>query len=259
MFTETTTYDKGIYIFGDIIALGIWIALFCYRRDLRPRMIIMSATLLPLAPLGESYFIADYWRPPEIINLSYGNMPLGDVTDFPFVVAIAGFAAAIYPTLMQRRPSALAHPRRLWLVVPCLVIIERCMTLLTTERGVNSIFACSLGFIVIAILLIAFRRDLWPVALITAIATGLALVAGEALLSLIAPLYVSRYWLLYHSPWHVLLFGHIPFTEALWGATFGLAVGPLYDACAGNALVSIPSKILTAADVSVTNKVLIRP
>jgi hypothetical protein len=241
VFTETITFDKEMYILGDIIALGIWIALYCYRRDLRLRMLIMSGTLLPLAPLGESYFIADYWRPPQFINLSYGNMPLGDVTDFPFVIAIAGFATAIYPTLMQRRPSTLVHPRRLWLIVPCLVIIYQGMTFLTNDHGVNSIFASSLCFTLIAALLITFRRDLWSVALISAAATGLALVTGEALLSLIAPLYLSRYWLLYHSHWNLLLFGHLPFTEALWGAAFGLAVGPLYDVCAGNALVPLDS------------------
>jgi hypothetical protein len=234
MIHETSAYDAWAYVFATLIGIMIWAAIFLLRPDLRRRMLWVSLLLLPLAPIGESFFLLDYWRPPLILPIWYQGMAYGGLADFPFVFALGGIATASYPVVTRRLAQASVMPRRRWLGVVFVVIMVACMYFLSF--AVNSILASTLGFLLTALFLCVFRRDLWPSALISAAACALTMTMVEAAFSLLAPQFLRHYWLLFHTPWGILIAGHVPLTEVMWGAAFGAAIGPLYDGCVGGDL-----------------------
>jgi hypothetical protein len=192
-----------------------------------------------MAPLGESFFALDYWRPPLLLPIWYGGYEYGGLADFFFAFALGGIATAAYPVVSGRvaAPPRTYRPRR-WLALIFAAATSGSVFVLTQLGSVNSIVSSALGFLLTAAAICVVRRDLIPAALVSAAAAAATLVGIEAAGSLIAPHFLERYWLLYGTPWHVLLVGRVPLTEALWGAEFGLAIGPLYDACVGTRVVS---------------------
>ncbi|MFI4927147.1 MAG: hypothetical protein ACHP7E_05595 [Burkholderiales bacterium] len=232
MIPETPARDAWGYVLGSLAGCLLWGLIFRLRPDLRRRMLWVSLLLLPLAPLGESFFLLDYWRPPLILPIWYHGMAYGGLADLLFVFALGGIATAAYPVVTHRVARRAMWPRRWWLSLAFIVIMAGCLYFLSF--AVNSIFASMLGLLLTAVILCAFRPDLWPSALISGGVSALALTAVEATFSLLAPQFLRRYWLLYHTPWGILIAGHVPLTEMLWGAAFGAAIGPLYDACVGS-------------------------
>jgi hypothetical protein len=231
---ETPLLDAWAYLIGSLLGVAIWLAIFVRRRDLRRRMLWVSLLLLPMAPLGESYFLLDYWRPPLLLPLWYGGYEYGGLADFLFAFALGGIAVAAHPLVARRAaPPPGIRPRRRWLALVFASAMIATIYLLTDRGPVNSIFASMLGFLLTAAAICAARPDLIAASLVAAGVASLTLVGVEAIGSLMAPQFLSRYWLLAGGPWGVLIAGRVPLTEALWGAAFGAAVGPLYDACTG--------------------------
>ncbi len=234
-FAETPQLDAWGYVGGSLLGALLWLAIFLRRRDLRRRMLWVSLLLLPMAPLGESFFLLDYWNPPLILPIWYGGYEYGGLADFLFAFALGGIATAAYPALTRRAARAGARSRKRWLALAFVVLTVGSVYLLTQLGPVNSIFSSMLGFALTALLVWAVRPDLVRASLVSGLASALTLVSVEAVCSLFAPLFISRYWLLYHSAFGILIAGRVPLTEALWSFAFGAAVGPLYDACVGAA------------------------
>jgi hypothetical protein len=232
MMPETSEGDAWAYVFGSLVGLALWGFVFLLRPDLRQRMLWVSLLLVPLAPIGESFFLLDYWKPPLILPIWYHGMAYGGLADFVFVFALGGIATAAYPVVTHRVARRAVWPCRRWLGVVFVLIMAGCLYFLSF--AVNSILTSTLGFFLTAITVCVFRPDLWRSALISGTVSALALTTVEGTFSLLAPRFLQRYWLLYHPPWGVVVAGHIPLTETLWGAAFGAAIGPLYDACVGS-------------------------
>jgi len=235
LLEETPLIDAWAYLAGSLLGVALWAAIFARRRDLRRRMLWVSLLLLPMAPLGESFFALDYWRPPLLLPIWYGGYEYGGLADFFFAFALGGIATAAYPLATRRAAPPGARPRRRWLALVFVGATIGSVFLLTQLGPVNSIFSCTLGFLLTAAAVCAVRRDLVAPALVSALASSATLVGVEALGSLLAPHFLAHSWLLLGTPWGILLFGRVPLTEALWGAAFGAAIGPLYDACTGAA------------------------
>jgi hypothetical protein len=233
MFEETPQLDAWGYLIGSLAGILLWLAICLCRPDLRRRMLWVSLLLLPMAPLGESFFLLDYWRPPLLLPIWYGGYEYGGLADFLFAFAMGGIAAAAYPLVARRPTVARVRPQRRWLAGAFAVLTVGSVFLLTQLGTVNSILSSMLGFLLTGLLVCALRPDLAPAALVSGVVSALTLVSVEIVCSFVAPEFISRYWLLYHTPFGILIAGRVPLTEALWGTAFGVAVGPLYDACTG--------------------------
>lgn len=238
MIAETTTLDKWGYLVGIGLLMAIWTVLFLLRRDVHKRMLIMSIALIPLAPLGQYFFLQDYWRPPVILPIVIQGHLLGGAADLLFAFAMGGLATAAYPVLCHRFPIKVYKPERMWVILSFIGIEGGSMAILTQMLRINSIFASSIGFLLTALFIVAIRRDLLVDCIVSALISGVALAAAEGLLSFIVPLYLSRYWLLYHTSFGILIAGRVPLTEFIWGATFGAVTGVLVDAMQGSKLVN---------------------
>jgi hypothetical protein len=238
MIVETTAVDQWGYLVGILMLALLWTALFVARHDLHRRMLTMSLILVPLAPLGQFYYLQDYWKPPVILPFTLFGKSFGGAVDLLFSFVMGGLATTVYPVLSRRYPIAGLHKPRRW-VAPLFIGIEgTSVVLLTNVCRLNSIFSSSIGFVLTALVIVWVRRDLVLPALTSGLISGVALAGVEAVLSFIVPLYLSRYWLLFNTPWGILLLDRVPLTEALWGAAFGLITGVVFDAFEGLTLVS---------------------
>jgi hypothetical protein len=232
---ETAQLDAWGYVVGSLLGVLLWLAIYLGRRDLRRRMLWVSLLLLPMAPLGESFFLLDYWRPPLILPIWYGGYEYGGLADFLFAFALGGIATAAYPLITGRAARLGMHARKRWLALGFAVLMIGCVFLLSQLGTVNSIFSSLLGFILTALLVCVVRPDLVRASLVSGALTSITLVSVEAACSLVVPDFLTRYWLLSHSAFGLLIAGRVPLTEAVWSFAFGAAVGPLYDACVGAA------------------------
>src|SRR6516225_7258785 len=126
MMPETPDVDAWGYVFGTLMGLLLWGIIFLLRPDLRRRMLWVSLLLVPLAPIGESFFLLDYWRPPLILPIWYHGMAYGGLADFLFIFALGGIATAAYPVVTHRVVCRAVWPRRWWLGVVFIVIMVGC-------------------------------------------------------------------------------------------------------------------------------------
>jgi hypothetical protein len=232
MLRETSTVDAWAYLVGSLVGLLLWGIFFFLRPDLRRRMLWVSFLLVPLGSIGERFFLVDYWRPPLILPIWYQGIAYGGLADLVFAFAAGGIATAAYPVVTRRVARRAMWPSRRWLGFVFIGIMAGCIFFLPS--AVNSVLASILAFLLTAAVVCSVRPDLWLPALISGGVSALTLATVEAVFSLIAPQHLQRYWLLYNTSWGIVIAGHVPLIEVLWAAAFGVAVGPLYDACLGN-------------------------
>lgn len=198
--------------------------------------ITVSLLLVPLAPVGQYLFLQDYWRPPVLLPIVRDGRVFGGAADLLFSFVMGGLATAAYPVLLNKHPVAGLVKQKRLLALSFILVQGVAVISLTGVFHINSIFASAVGFLGAGAITLLVRRDLWSSAIVSGLLCGIALAGAELILSFIVPLYLTRYWLLYHTPAGILIFGRVPLTEAMWGATFGFAIGPLYDAFEGYVL-----------------------
>ncbi len=250
MIKETLFVDKWGYLTGICMLLVLWGWFYLTRRDLRLRLLVMSLILLPLAPLGQYYFLRDYWHPPLILPLQVGGFVFGGLADLLFAFAMGGIATVAFPVLFRQITVAgNAKPRR-WISLAFLAIEGVCVIGLTQFLHVNSILSSSLGFVLTAVLIVVTRRDLFKSVVVSGLISGLALAGAEGILSFIVPLYLSRYWYLYNTEYGMLLFNRIPATEFMWGIAFGMVIGPIFDFYKGQTFIAKTRLKLVSANES---------
>lgn len=249
MIKETLLVDKWGYLVGICMLFIPWGLFYYARRDLRPRILVMSIILLPLAPLGQYYFLKDYWHPPLILPIQIGNSVYGGLADFLFAFTTGGIATAAFPVLFHQTTITGKASPRYWIGFAFLVTEGVSVIVLTQFFHVNSIFSSSIGFLFCAVLMIVIRRDLLKSSLISGIISGFTLAGAEGILSFIVPLYLSRYWYLYNTKYDFLIFNRIPATELVWGIAFGIVIGPIFDFYRGQTFMT-----KTGSEKFVTNR-----
>jgi hypothetical protein len=232
MVPETSIVDAWAYLVGCLVGLLLWVIIFCLRPDLRRRMLWVSFLLMPLGPIGERFFLVDYWRPPLILPIWYQGIEYGGLADLIFAFAAGGIAATAYPVVTRQLARRAMRATRRWLGFVFVGIMAGCIFFLPS--AINSVVASILAFLLTAAVVCSVRPDLWLPALISGEVSALTLATVEAVMSLVAPQHLQRYWLLYNTRWGIVIAGHVPLIEVVWAAAFGVAVGPLYDACLGN-------------------------
>lgn len=218
------------YLFLTLPFLLVWLLLFIWGSETRREQLLMSILLVPLGPLSELLYFRDYWLPESILPIHLGTFPLM-IEDVLFAFAIGGIGSVIYEVLLRKHltktgPAMPYHIRPL--VVAGLGVTAMFLLL---SIGLNSIYASSLGFVVVALLILAQRRDLLGDAVGSGIGVMLVMFLSYFLIFNLASNTEEIFkqgWIIYGTALDVRLWG-IPVTEMVWGFTWGLVAGPLYE------------------------------
>ncbi len=202
-------------------------------------MFIMSLLTASFGPISEIWYFADYWKPEILLPL-----PIGGVEDMLFGFSIGGIGAFAYESLFVRRICRCEEKKlgREWFLLVFFAVVSVSMVILNNFLGLNSIFASSIGMIIVATIMLYMRPDL-----ITNAIGSAFLVAGVMFIIYFlgqeffptAHAWMLSIWKLSGTLGGVLIFKHIPWTEMLWGLSWGLVWGPMYEFLVGARIISL--------------------
>jgi len=225
---------KYAYLIANIFFLAVWLFVFLKAKKLRKPMLIMSLITALFGPISEIWYFADYWKPEIALPLPI----IGGVEDLLFGFSIGGIGAFAYESFFVRGMCRCEEKKlkREWFLFFFFVVIGVLMIVLNNLLGLNSIFASSIGMIVVAAIMLYLRPDLIPNALGSAL-----LVAGVMFLIYFlgqeffpsSHAWMLRIWKLSSTPEGIIISKHIPWTEMLWGLSWGLVWGPMYEFLVG--------------------------
>jgi len=216
------------YLVGDLILLTVWVFLFWRRKDVRKEMLVLSAVCAILGPISEYWYFADYWKPPMVVDLDW---PFGGLEDLLFGFSIGGISAAVYEVLLRKRlVCPREKPRQNWILLVFPVLVVTTMVTLNTICGLNSIYASSIAFVIAFGLMVKARPDLfWDAALSGLLVTSIMFVLYFFYLPYFLREIGREAWFLYDTSHGTLILGRVPLTEMIWGVTWGMVGGPLYE------------------------------
>lgn len=233
------TYQFGYFIVS-ILFLLVWLILFWKNKSLQKPMLTLSLLTMIAGPLSEYWYFQDYWRPYLIIRLPF----IGGIEDLIFGFAIGGIAGFIYEALFVKHicvciKKKFSHTKFL-LIFPLLIFIS--MLLLNNLLKINSIFASSIGMLLAGLIVVLFRKDLWQNALFSGLMVALIMFVIYLIPQLIFPSaheFLPKAWLLYGTFKGILILGHVPLTEMIWGFSWGFAWGPFYEFITGARIIKL--------------------
>ena len=217
------------YLALTIPFIIFWIGFLIFSKKTRKEQLIMSLLFLPLGPLSEILYFKDYWLPKSIFPLSFFSLTIFP-EDLIFGFCIAGIGAVVYEVFLGKRLQAIKTQNHIGLLV--ILIIAAVVTLPLWLWGMNSIFTTSIGFIVVALLIIAQRKDLLMHSLISGLGVMIIMFISYILLFKFVvantdELY-KQGWLIYGTKYGKT-FWNVPLTEMIWGFSWGMMIGPLYE------------------------------
>ncbi len=225
---------KYAYLLANGAFLAVWLLIFWRAKEMRRPMFVMSALAALFGPISELWYFADYWQPEIALPLP----GIGGVEDLLFGFSIGGIAAFIYESFLVRGLCYCnaKKEKREWFLLVFFGVTAAAMLILNNLFGLNSIFASSLAFIIVAAVMLALRPDLLPNALGSAFLVAGTMFAiyffGQEFFPT-AHDWMTRIWKLSGTPQGIIIFKHIPWTEMLWGLSWGLVWGPMYEFLVG--------------------------
>lgn len=200
----------------------VWAVTFLLRADLRRDMLVYSVAIAPLGPLSELWFLKDYWVRPTLSGATIG------IEDLLFAFFLAGVTFGLYKLLFNIRlaPSDGSRPSKKF-IGSAVAITGVCMVVLTNFLGVNSIFASSIAFCIVAALGWWLRPDLIRPSLLSAVVSlGVFVLAYQIVEFALPGTLVS--WCLGCNPTGLRPLG-INIEELVWDFTWGLVGGVLFE------------------------------
>ncbi len=210
------------YFIGDIIFLSVWLLLFFTRKDLRREMLTMSVIGAVFAPAA-LIFLPDYWYPDHIL----GNFHLG-IEDYLFAFAIAGIGGVIYEATFGKSHTLCECRKRDQKDLLIIAVIAAIILLgLTLIFKLNSIYSNYAAFVAIFGFIVFFRRDLLWQSLISGLMVALLMFLFYEVWIAIYPGIITHWWKLQNIS-GILVLG-VPLEEIIWGFSWGIAGGSLYE------------------------------
>lgn len=211
------------YLLGNLfILLPIWLLLYFYRKDLRKEILIMSLVLGVCGPLSELWYLKDYWSPQIFTGSRIG------IEDFLFGFFVGGIASVLYKELFNRhiskRRSGGHHWRLLFSFIAVFIFIFNALFFIFK---INSIYCSIIVFLLVALLIYVFRRDLFIDSLASGIFLGIVMFFSYLIFLAVFPEAVTKWWFLNNIS-GILILG-IPLEELAWAFTLGLVAGPAYE------------------------------
>jgi hypothetical protein len=210
------------YFVGDLIfAFPAWLLLFYFKKDLRKEMIFSGVLLGVLSILTARFFINDYWHPENLNKLRFV------IGDFFFGFFPGAVACVIYEGLFSKRLLKRDSRYHWKLFIWPLLIIGGALFFFFLYLGLNSMYASSIALIVMAIVIVIFRRDLFWDTILSSLLYGLICMVGYKILFSIYPGILEAWWLSAGAS-GTLIIG-IPIEELVFQFSLGMAMGPIYE------------------------------
>lgn len=205
---------KYYYLVYSLFFLTLLAGVLWQRRDLVKDALPAFIFGAIAGPVSEILYFADYWRPPSI--LSIGNVHVEDVI---FGVAIFGLALTIYPFVSSQKlgPVSSGNEKHLR-TLGALGLGALWMIMLMGLLKLNSVFATSITFVILWLLICIRRRDLfWPGLITGVLFMGIALfVYGIFLNIFVTQQEMQAFWLLHGTRLGITIFGKVPVSELVW-------------------------------------------
>ncbi|MDY6934933.1 MAG: lycopene cyclase domain-containing protein [Spirochaetota bacterium] len=220
--------DKYIYLFLSFYLLVLWLMIIIFRKDLVRKVIKASIGGGFAGLIAEVWYFVDYWQPPSLAGVSSVS-----IEDFLFGFCITGIAVSIFDVTFCKKIRDEAKDRKgvFFILFLCGLIS---LLVFNNWLGINSIFVSSMAFIVISVIMILIRRDLFLPSIISGILTVIVIIPIYLLLyNWLSPDYWMRYWLLYDTEYGITVLGNIPVTEIIWYFSWGCLAGAGYDFASG--------------------------
>lgn len=222
-----------VYLIANIFFLFVWLLIFLRVKHLRKPMFVMSLITAGFGPISEIWYFADYWKPEIALPL-----PIGGVEDLLFGFSIGGIGAFAYESLFVRGICKCEEKklRREWFLLVFFVTIGISMIVFNNLLGLNSILASSIGMITVAIIMLYLRPDLATNAIGSAFLVTIIMFVIYFLGQEFFPpahAWMLKIWKLSSTSQGIIIFKHIPWTEMLWGFSWGLVWGPMYEFLVG--------------------------
>jgi len=219
-FLQQYPYFAASLLVLPLTALGFAL---CPRRHRRP-MLWSALLLLPFA-LTSVCVVPCYWNPARVFVFIAGPE---DVV-FCFAAGALGWPLAVWP--IHRRLQFEWRGRR---VLACYVLC--CLwgfgvAVPLALLGLRGLTPALIGIASLAVLLLALRRELWPMAAAGVVCSGLFYTAFAVAVFALFPGFAGQWNL--ENLWAVTFLG-VPLEEPAWAVAAG-AAWPLMMACAFNA------------------------
>lgn len=211
------------YLVGNLlIGLPVWLILFLHRKDFRKEILIVSFIIGIAGPVSELWYLQDYWRPE-----TFNGWPIG-IEDFLFGFLLGGISSVIYEEVFGqhyvKRKDRSHHWS--WFLLPVAALFLFSFNLLFFI-GINSIYASFLTFLLVAGVMVFYRRDLFMDSLMSGLLVGGFMFFGYLIYLSIFPEAIHRWWLLDNISGFLIL--GIPVEELLWAFGWGMVAGPMYE------------------------------
>ncbi len=211
-----SAYLVGAFIFGLI-----WLIFFWRRRDLRREILVLSLLAGIMGPASEHFYLADYWQPEYWFPASLR------IEDFLAGFFLGGIAAVGYEIFWRRRHQCACDLKTTWILPLTAFLGLASLIFFFHIIGLNSIYSSIISFILVAALILAVRRDLLPAALGSGLVLSSVMFIFYLIYQQIYPGIISQWWRLNQIS-GILILG-VPVEELVWGFSWGMVAGPLYE------------------------------
>jgi len=219
-----------VYLVAIMPMVIIWLVLFFLRKDLRKEIWIISIYMAFLSVVTAHYWwTIDWWQPLTIWGTRVG------IEDFILGFFAGGLMTALYEVIFKKRlykRKGNFHENRGLVLILLLVLL---MSWLFWGIGLTSFVSSSISMLIVSILMIIKRKDLF----FDALGSGV-LVTIASLPSYYLAMFVNSEWI---DATYPMLSGiritGIPVEELIFWFIAGFLFGPFYEYWQGKRLRKI--------------------
>lgn len=208
-----------VYFKLMLIAFVPWLILFLLNKAQRKEMLVVGGLSAIAVPIQELWYTKDYWHPTYV-----GQWPW--IEDMLFGFAVVGVAVVIYEIVLaswfREEEVADSHP-----FVGISLLLVAAVGMGVFAPIVNSIYAAVLSFIIVWLVILFLRRDLFIPSLGGAVLVLVLMFIGYKITLFFYPGIIYAWWKLENISG--ILISGIPLEEYMWFFAMGLAFGPLYE------------------------------
>lgn len=226
---------KFSYLVGTVIFFIPWLILFIHRKDVRQEMLFMG-TLFALGSALSAYlwWTIDWWHPPTITETRVG------IEDLLLGFSNGGIAAVLYEEIFRKRLYIRSKNSHKFGLEILLLLFFFIISVLFWIFHLTSFVASSIGMVILGIILIYLRRDLFISSFINGLLMTLVSMPVYFILIFVSPGWIERVWD-FQKISGIMVAG-IPAEDLIFYFLFGFLIAPLYEYWKGEYLRRVPSR-----------------
>lgn len=221
------------YLSLSLATLAVWGALFYWNKEGRQRQLIFSLLFCGVGPVGELFYIPDYWHPVTVWSVAILRSYIS-IEDFVFSFAIMGIMTSL-PNLLVHVANTRVPGSLSWATIAKMagaLTLVAALSLVLWLNGVNSIFATSLAMLLTAGAILTYFRQ--QILFRIAVVGALSMLSVMFIIYWLAFLLISdsdailqATWSLYGTPLGLRLL-RVPLLELVWAFSFGAFFSVLF-------------------------------